>query len=255
LIRWPASRAAWAAELLKSATISKPRGKGPFPLVIQLHGCGGPRPFLETYAKAAVEAGIAVVNVNSYTPRGLSRIDGSILVCTGLALHGSERAADVYALYDWARGEPWVDDRRIAFAGWSHGGWTIMDALAAGDRASRFSKLNDLPAEPLKGLAGAVLIYPYAGFPAMTANRGWGLSKLPVAALLAGKDVVAGVYYPPRALDRLQRDGIPVERLLLPDATHAFDDDAPADPRTRYRADLADQARAWYATQLKRMLA
>ena len=75
----------------------------------------------------------------------------------------------------------------------------LLEALAAGDRASRMTRLTDLPAEPLKGLAGAVLIYPYAGFPSMTTARGWGGAKPKVGAILGGKDVVVGVSYPPRA--------------------------------------------------------
>lgn len=240
---------------MKSATVLRPPGPGPFPLSIQLHGCGGPRPFLKTYAEAAVAAGVAVIIIDSFTPRGFSRLDGSLLVCTGAALQGSLRAGDLYAVYDWAQRQPWVDNRRIVATGWSHGGWTIMDGLAAGDRAGRLTRLSDLPAHPLAGLAGAILIYPYAGFPAMTAGRGWGEAKPKVGALLCGRDQVVGVRFPERAIERLERDGVPVQRLMLNDATHAFDEDLPSDPRTKFRPDLRDQATAWYVEQLQRAIA
>jgi dienelactone hydrolase len=245
------TRAAWAGELLKAASVVKPLGAGPFPVVFQLHGCGGPRPFIAGYTQAALGVGAAVVTVDSFKPRGLNRLSGSCLVCTGLMLKGAQRAADVYALYDWAQRQPWIDARRIAFAGWSHGAWTIMDALAMGPRAARHTGLTDLPAEPLQGLAAAVLVYPYAAYPAMTIPHGWGGAAPRVSALLCGRDQVVGVRYPARAIDRLERDGVPVERLVFADATHAFDDDSANDPRAKHRPDLVEQAQAWYAQQLR----
>lgn len=245
------TRREWAARLLADAEILKPPGEGPFPLVMQFHGCGGLRPLQKPYADAALKAGYAVIIVDSFKPRGLSRLDGSILVCTGLALHGAERAADVYALFDWAKAQPWVDARHIVASGWSHGGWTIMDALAmGGTRAARFCKLLDVPEKPLEGLAGAVLIYPYAAWPSMTLGRGWGDARLKVFALMCGRDQVVGTRYPPRAFERLERDGLTVERLVFEDATHAFDDMGASDPRTRHRPDLFVQAQAWYGAAL-----
>ena len=245
------TRAAWASELLKAASVVKPPGEGPFPVVFQMHGCGGLRPFMAGYTEAALGAGAAVITVDSFKPRGLNRLSASCLVCTGLRLKGAERAADVYALYHWARHEPWIDPGRIAFAGWSHGAWTIMDALALGPRAERYTGLTDLPAEPLQGLAAAVLVYPYAAYPAMTIPHGWHGATPKVSALLCGKDQVVGIRYPARAIDRLERDGVPVQRLIFPDATHAFDDEGANDPRAKHRPDLVEQAQAWYAQQLR----
>lgn len=252
MIKGPVTRAAWAAELLKSATIFKPPGPGPFPVSIQLHGCGGPREFLRAYAEAACAAGVAVVNVDSYTARGISRLRASALICTGVMLKGDQRASDVYALYHWARHEDWIDPERIALSGWSHGAWTIMDALAMDhDQARRITRLTDLPANPLDGLAAAILVYTYAGFPSLTTRRGWAQHPRRVSALICGKDAVVGHQLPTRAFDRLERDGVPVDRLFMPEATHAFDDDKPSDPRTKYRPDLLDQAKGWYGDQLR----
>lgn len=250
------TREEWARRLLEDATIFKPEGEGPFPLVLHFHGCGGPRPIQTYYAQEAVNAGFAVINVDSFKPRRIAQFDAAMRVCTGMLLHGYERAADVYALYDWAKRQPWVDKRCIVAAGWSHGGWTVMDALAMsdpamGDKATRLSRVIDLPDQPLKGLAGAILIYPYAAFPSMTYSRGWGANKPSVHAILCGKDQVVGVRHPPRALDRLEADGLKVERLFLPEATHAFDDEKPGDPRSRYHPEYFGQAKAWYVAALR----
>jgi dienelactone hydrolase len=216
-----------------------------------MHGCGGLRPFMEGYAQAAKAVGVAAITVDSFSPRGLNRLTASCLVCTGVALQGAQRAADVFALYDWARAQDWIDPGRIAFAGWSHGSWAIMDALALGPSATRVTGLTDLPVDPLEGLAAVVLVYPYSAFPARTIANGWPGAKPRVSAVLGGKDQVVGTRYPPRALERLERDGVPVERLLFPDATHAFEDQAANDPRAKYRPDLFDEAKTWYGAQLK----
>jgi dienelactone hydrolase len=249
------TRAAWAARLIEAATIEKPSGPGRHPLTIQLHGCGGLRPFMAGYSQAAVAAGIAAMTVDSFKPRGLNRITASALVCTGMMLRGDQRAADVFALYDWARRQPWVDPQRIAFAGWSHGAWTIMDALALGPNAPRATRLADLPDDPLEGLAGVVLVYTYAGYPSLTTRRGWAATRPQVSALVCGKDQVVGHRLPQRAYDRLAADGVPIERLVFADATHAFDDTAPNDPRSVHRPDLYEEAKAWYAERLRRAFA
>lgn len=244
----------WAKALLDHAIIQKPPGDGPFPVVIQLHGCGGRQPFMDHYALAAVAQGVAVVCVDSLTLRGLAGWRANALVCTGAVLRGAERAADLFAIYDWVSQQGWADPARIAAAGWSHGGWTIMDALAAGPDAGRYCRLSDLPDLPLRGLAAAILIYPYAGFPALTIGRGWGAHRPKVFALLAGRDAVVGTRMPARAIDRLSRDGLAVNRLDFDDATHAFDDEHAAHPQSRFRADLRDEALAWYGQALKTAL-
>ncbi len=245
------SRGQWAERLLPAATIRRPEGDGPWPLVLQMHGCGGLRPLQAVYAERAVQAGYAVMTIDSFKPRGLSRVTASLTVCTGLALHGAERAADLFALYDWARHQSWVDHRHIVACGWSHGGWTIMDALAMGTDAAAYTGLTDLPPRPLDGLAGAILIYPYASFPSLTRRRGWPDHDLPVFALLSGKDQVVGTRHPPAAFDHLEHQGLVVDRLILPDATHAFDDHGANDPRAVFRPDLREQAVDWYGRALE----
>lgn len=250
--RWAADTVAGHAERLASGfTVLKPSGAGPFPVVLQLHGCAGSQPFQNHYATEAVKAGVAVVIIDSFKPRGMSRFDGSLFVCTGTTLRGSQRAADLYAVMRWLGDQPWADQTRVMAAGWSHGGWTVMDALAQGAAAPKMTGLRDAHPDLLKGVRGTFLVYPYAAYPSLTSNRGWNGAKPKVFAILGGKDQVTGVKYPQRSLDRLRRDGLEVDVLLFPEATHAFDDDDANDPRTRYRADLSEQARGYYVASLR----
>lgn len=251
----PNTVAGRAAMLERGLTVRKPFGVGPFPVVLQMHGCAGSQPFQNHYAEAALKAGVAVVIVDSFRPRGLSRLDGSLFICTGATLRGSERAGDLHGVLHWLKGQSWADSRRVMVAGWSHGAWSIMDGLAQGSEAARMTGLVDARHDALAGLRGTFLVYPYASFPSLTSARGWSGAKPKVFSVIGGKDQVVGERNPRKALDRLKRDGLAVDTLYFPEATHSFDDDDANDPRTRFRADLRDQAIAYYGKALRAALA
>lgn len=214
-------------------TLTRPDGAGPFPVVIMLHGCGGQRPFQNDMARVAVEAGAAVVQVDSYAPRKISRIAAIATVCTGARLHGRERAGDLYATMAWLRAQAWADPARVIAMGWSHGAWTIMDALAlrSGAEMARCTGLRDLPPEPLEGLAGALIVYPYASVGSYAGRRDWRLAPKS-AAVLCGRDYIVGT--PRGPLERQRARGAPMDIHFFEDATHAFEDEHAEDPRVRY---------------------
>jgi len=242
--------AAWGEKVAKHSRVFKPAGPGPFPVALILHGCGGKTPFLEDYARTAVQQGWAAVVVDSLKPRGMSSLDAKLFVCTGVALRGLTRAADVFAMLAWLETQSWADANHVFLAGWSHGGWTIMDSYAIGENAARAVKLADAdPARLRRSVKGALLVYPYAGYPSLTSRRGWGEGP-PVWSVLAGKDAVVGWKLPGKALDRLTADGLSVDRVMFDDATHAFDDDKANDPRARYRPDLFAEVRTYFTSAL-----
>lgn len=229
--------------LIDCAELLLPEGSGPFPVVLQMHGCGGVLPMQKRYAEAARKAGVAAVILDSLTPRGLTRQEALLTVCTGLRLRGAARAEDLRIALDWIAAQPWADAGRVAAAGWSHGGWSVMEALAADD---------DHPG--VAALKLAVLVYPYAGPLARTTSQGWGRNRPKVLACLGGRDRVVGRLAPRRALSRLQADGLDVELLEFEDAGHCFDDEAGHPPGVAYRPDLAARLRERYAAALRRTL-
>jgi dienelactone hydrolase len=229
--------------LIACAEVLLPCGDGPFPVVVQMHGCGGVQPMQKRYAEAALEAGVAVVILDSLEPRGIGRREAQLTICSGLRLRGAERAEDLRIALDWVRAQPWADPDRIAAAGWSHGAWAAMEALAADDGHAGVAALKL-----------AVLIYPYAGPLARTASQGWGANRPKVMACIGGRDSVVGRPAPRRAIERLRTDGLDVELIELGEATHCFDDDQASDPRTIHRPDLADLMRERYAQALRRTL-
>jgi len=217
-----------------SAVVLRPKDDGPVPTVIMMHGCGGRQPFMFHYAEAFRDAGFAAVVVDSFAHRGIDRLNAHLTVCTGLRLRGRERAEDLFAVIDWLSEQDWCKTDRIAAAGWSHGGWTIMDAM------SLASSRSELLARAAR-LRQVLVVYPYCGPPSLTRSHGWGPLRPQVTAVLGGRDAVVGTGAPSRAMERLMRDGVPVNLHTFDDATHAFDDDHATDPRTRFRADLRDR--------------
>jgi dienelactone hydrolase len=213
--------------------VARPEGSGTRPVVLMLHGCGGQRPFQTAVAEAATAAGAIAVQVDSYAPRRISRIAAFATVCTGAQLQGRERAGDLYAAMAWARAQPWTDRERIVAMGWSHGGWTIMDALAlrSGAEMARRTGVQGLPNEPLQGLAGALIVYPYASAGSLAGKRDWRLAPR-TTAVLCGRDYIVGT--PRGPLERQRARGAPIDIQFFADATHAFEDEFAEDPRVRY---------------------
>lgn len=245
MVSQPEHLADRVAKLAPHFTVSRPKGAGHLPAVILLHGCGGPRPFLEDVAKVIVAAGAAAVAVDSFAPRRISRVAAFATVCTGARLHGRERAGDLFAAMEWVRTQDWADANRIVAAGWSHGGWTVLDALALrpGGELERATRLTGLPAEPLLGLAAALIVYPYAGVASYAGRRDWRIAPRSIA-ITAGRDTIVGASAPRQALERQRQRGAPLELHHFEHATHAFEDAAAEDPRVRYDPEATAQEHA-----------
>ena len=239
---------ALAARLEPSLEVLRPTSSERVPVVVQMHGCGGVQPLQQRYGEVARQAGVAAVIVDSLKPRGIGRRQAHLTVCTGLTLRGRERALDLLAILAWLERQAWVDTRRVAVAGWSHGAWAVMDAFASPPPTGSRSRAR------LSAVKAAFLVYPYVGQLARTRRTGWGEFRPSVYACLAERDAVVGHAGPSRVLKRLEKDGCPVEVLSLPEATHCFDDDHASDPRTRFRPDLASQNEAFYSEALKASL-
>jgi len=236
------ARGEWLAQHFK---IRKPDGEGPFPVVLMLHGCGGIRPFTDDMAEVAASAGAAAIEIDSYAPRGISRMAALTTICTGARFRGRERAGDLYAALDWLRRQPWADPNRVVAAGWSHGSWAIMDALAlgSGEEMRRATGLVDLPREPLEGLAATLLVYPYMGAASLAGRRDWRMAPRSIA-ILAGRDQIVGVRVPRLAIERQRARGAPIEVVTFPTATHAFEDGLAEDPRIRFDPELVAREHA-----------
>lgn len=240
-------------ELIRPFTdIRIPEGAtAPVPAILMFHGCGGLRQVQEDYARSALEAGYGVLIIGSNAARGIDRFAAMSQVCTGLRLWGRERAADVFAGLVLAREDDRIDASRLGLIGWSHGGWTVLEAL---DDAGRHAMPEALDigtgeAPDLAGVQTAMALYPYCGFPMHSDGREYA-RDIPLHAILAADDMIAPPGDCERLFERSEAAGHPVDFQVWPGQTHAFDEpNPPPDPRIVFDADAAAQARSrWVET-------
>jgi dipeptidyl aminopeptidase/acylaminoacyl peptidase len=105
--------------------VYKPPGKGPFPVVVSIHG--GPeaqsRPgFSSTYQMWLQKLGVAVVVPNVRGSDGY----GSTYLGLDNGFKREDSVKDIGALLDWIATQPDLDAKRVAVAGGSYGGYMVL---------------------------------------------------------------------------------------------------------------------------------
>jgi dienelactone hydrolase len=222
------------------ARVSIPAGPGPHPTVLMFHGCGGRSSAIGRYIESFLHAGLGVIDVDSFGPRGWSRPQAIATVCTGLTLQGWRRAGDVLAALWGARQMSEIDFQRLALAGWSHGGWSLMDLMTMPLTRPGEAGLSDPDPSLLDGVRALALAYPYCGPGALTQLRPW--RRTPeVFAFVGERDRVAHPAFCRRAFRAAQRSGARLE-TWFPDATHDFDVAGSLLAFYRHNPALADEA-------------
>jgi dienelactone hydrolase len=213
-----------SAKLAPYYRVMKPPGDGPFPTALLYSGCDGPKDNVERWGAMLTAHGWAAIIVDSHTPRGLTEREVWRLVCAGQLFMGSERAGDVLVSLADARAMPFVDARNLVLVGSSHGGWAIMDLLALDPPRHLPFNLGALPPgpeDPLAGVVGVILLYPYCG-EANRARDGWS-RRVRTLFLLSAEDYVAPSEACRAIADRLEARGVPVEVVSFAGVTHGFD--------------------------------
>ena len=179
--------------------LSKPKGDGPFPAVILLHGCGGLGRANEVRTALLVDWGYVALNVDSFGPRGLAdcftptRPPGPLM-----------RALDAHGAKSYLTSLPFVDPERIAVLGGSQGGSTAMQAIHQPTTAK-------LGAAPFRA---AVAFYPYCD-PLVELEA-------PLLILIGGLDTWTPVNLCQRFM-KMGGSGRDVVLKIYPGAYHGFD--------------------------------
>jgi dienelactone hydrolase len=201
-----------------TAELLRPPGAGPFPTIVALHGCGGlfnkegGLAKRETdWASRLVGAGYAVLFPDSFTARGIRQI------CTvhERNIFPKDRADDVAAAVDWLSHQPFVDTKRLALMGWSHGAMTALWTVRPDFMAS------------LPQFKTAIAFYP--GCREVARQPGW-RPRLPLTILMGDADDWTK---PGPCRELAERTGF--KFIGYPGAYHDFD--AP-DARIRVRKGL-----------------
>jgi len=125
LVRYPTFDQQGGKQRQIPAFVYQPRGDGPFPVIIYIHG--GPesqyRPgFSSTFQMWAAELGAAIIAPNvrgslGYGNEYLSLDDG---------FRREDSVRDIGALLDWIAGQPELDESRVAVYGGSYGGYMVL---------------------------------------------------------------------------------------------------------------------------------
>lgn len=156
----------------------RPRGAGPFPAVVALHGCDGVFTRSEKvganyadWGRRLAAEGFLVLFPDSFGSRDL----GSQCRVSDREVRTSvERVADAAAARRWLQRRPFVIKDRISLLGWSNG--AIATLWAVRPQALRHDDLPDF--------RSAVAFYPGCR---TLAERDW-TARLPTLLLLGGAD-------------------------------------------------------------------
>jgi len=211
----------------------RPKGPGPFPAVVALHGCSGlytrsgRLSARETdWAERLAGYGYAVLFPDSFTPRRLRE------VCTRRDvgdMPSRERPRDAYGALRWLQSQDFIRGDRIVLMGWSHGGSTVLAAID-GSAAAR-------PAGLTHDFRGAIAFYPGCRV-AAHATR-W-RTRIPLVILIGEADDWTPAASCVSLVERVRKEGGPVEIVIYRSAHHGFD--IPGQP-LRVRSGLARTTR------------
>lgn len=180
--------------------LTLPKGAGPFPAIVMLHGCAG---LYETHAEWAALAaswGWASLRVDSFGPRGIEEI------CTDI-LKPVPRAADVNGAIAYLQARPEIDASHLVVMGWSHGAGVALQVAAEPG-----SLREDLKAAVL----GTVALYPYC-------SRSSQPFRTPLLVLVGDADDWTPAALCESMVEHLPATSAPVELAVYPGATHSFD--------------------------------
>ncbi len=93
----------------------RPKGDGPFPAVVMLHGCAGIEPYHESWAEIVASWHYVVLLIDSFGPRGIKEdCIHPLNVETGTTL-----ANDAHGALQYLMSLSYVDPNRAAIIGWS----------------------------------------------------------------------------------------------------------------------------------------
>ena len=133
--------------LILTGFLRKPEGDGPFPTIVLLHGCAGGY-VNNPLVSSLKDWGYVTLQVDSFVPRGISEICGSD---ADLKLYSQIRVKDAYDAKSFLSTLSFVDRKKVALMGWSHGGSTALNALAGGIKSQNSDNI----------FQAAVAFYPY----------------------------------------------------------------------------------------------
>ncbi len=192
--------------------IFKPKGPGPHPALVMLHGCGGIyQRSARQWIEAALEQGYLVMTVDSLREH--------VRNCSLTPkVSYSRRVKDAYDALAHLSKLPMVDPRRIAVAGFSQGGTIAL--LAASSKMSS-------PYSSGKRFAAGVALYPLCFVSKRHTEMDFDYLRpdidQPLLVLMGEEDTLTPSYDCIPNLQQLAQRGAPVQWHAYPRAGHGWD--------------------------------
>jgi dienelactone hydrolase len=193
------------------ALMFRPTGKGPFPALVLMHGCGGmytrsgniTRSYIH-WAELLAENGYVALLMDSFNPRGYPRIcelqDRPIR-------ESRERLQDAYAALRWFEKQAYVAKGRVGLLGWSNGGTGTLYAMRA--------------TQPYRGFSAAVAFYP--GCRTLSRSETPYSVYAPTLILAGEADDWTPAVHCVALTGIAKKQGAPLEIVTYPGAHHSFD--------------------------------
>ena len=193
------------------ATLVRPARGGPFPAVVQLHGCAGLEPQSFRWARWLAERGYVSVVVDSYGPRGVK----------GDCRTGPDeppitaRFDDAMGALRYLQAQPFVRGDRVAAIGWSQGGVYAMAAINGASLERARQRGVELPAV---GFGAAMGFYP-GGCRSLIEEQ----VIRPLRVLIGGADDWTPAATCQRMVAAMAARGADASIVVYPGAYHYFD--------------------------------
>ncbi len=205
--------------LKENMKVVKPDGDGPFPTVILFTGAGEPfwRPGYGNWMNWLKDRGYASVISDSGKSRGVT---GKAMM--GKALMPIERAKEVFWIKDVIQNLNFVDKKKLALMGMSHGGDSIIDSLVYSS--------EDPNQYNLDGVKSVIAFYPGCRKPIfgvkLTKNYGtaWSQKNIPVSIFQGSIDKWNKIELCQGVVERQKQAGTPISYHFYENARHCFDE-------------------------------
>lgn len=184
-----------------TARLYRPKGDGPFPAIVLLHGCSGMSDHHQWWAAWLQHEGYVALVVDSFFARHISNICGPQ---GWMTLGVSDRVWDTLGALAYLQSLPFAARDRIGVMGWSHGAATALRASA--------KRIQP----PGGGFQGTVAFYPGC-------SGNLTSDSLPVLLLLGELDDWTPSAPCVDLAQQVQRAGVAVQWTVYPGAYHGFD--------------------------------
>jgi dienelactone hydrolase len=201
-----------------SGVLVRPAGPGPFPAVVQLHGCTGIEAESYRWARWFARHGYVALVVDSFGPRRLKgncRTEQTEPPITA-------RLDDAFGALRHLQSLPFVEPDRVGAIGWSQGGVYAM-TVVNGPSLERAARRG--VALPAVGFRAAIGVYP-GGCSSLVKER----AIRPLLVLIGGADDWTPAAPCEEMVTAMRSRGADVSIVVYPGAYHFFD--VQGQPRT-----------------------